>query len=163
MAEMEEVGKLFAEQSLRVRRMVRARARGSEQLVEDACQLAWMRLVQRRESVRREGATAWLVRTAMHEVLKQMQREARDFSLEVWGEDPDAPAPRRTPPLIDELAEQRARLRAIGSLPSRQQRLMWLQAAGLTYDEMASNTGTTSRTVERQLERAKRTLGAQAA
>jgi RNA polymerase sigma factor (sigma-70 family) len=163
LADMEEVAQLFLEQSLRIRRMVRSQARGSEQLVEDACQLAWLRLVQRRARIRRETAPAWLVRTAIHEAFRQMRRDARDLSLETWSEeDADQPA-RRTPPLLDELAEQRSRLEAIGSLPERQQRLMWLQALGLTYTEMAGHTGTTRRTVDRQLVRARRALDVEAA
>ena len=48
--------------------------------------------------------------------------------------------------------------RTIGHLPPRQQRLVWLQGLGLTYEEMAGYTGASTRTVERQLLRAKRTL-----
>ena len=163
LADMEEVAELFLEQSLRIRRMVRAQARGSEQLVEDACQLAWLRLVQRRARIRRETAPAWLARTAIHEAFRQMRRDARDLSLETWCEEEAEQPARSVPPLLDELADQRARLEAIGSLPERQQRLMWLQALGLTYAEMAGHTGTTRRTVDRQLVRARRALDAEAA
>jgi RNA polymerase sigma factor (sigma-70 family) len=163
LADLDEVSALFTEQSLRIRRMVRAQARGSEQLVEDACQLAWLRLVQRRACVRRNAATAWLVRTAIHEAFRQMRRDARDVSLDAWRDEAAEPPVRRTPALIDELAEQRARLEAIRSLPERQQRLVWLQALGLSYVEMAGETGASRRTVERQLTRARRTLEQEAA
>ena len=62
-------------------------------------------------------------------------------------------APARTPL---ELVEMRDELGALGSLPRRQQRLLWLHAAGLTYAEMARHEGVTLRTVERQLLRGKR-------
>lgn len=160
---LDEVAELFAEQASRVRRLVRAGVRAPEPLVEDACQLAWVRLFQRRACVRRDTATAWLVRTAIREAVKQMHRDGRELSLDALADEAgDRPAP-STPALLDELIEQRARLEAIRSLPERQQRLVWLQGLGLTYTEMAGETGTTRRTVERQLLRAKRTLAGQRA
>ena len=60
----------------------------------------------------------------------------------------------------DEIAQLRARLDEIRALPERQQRLIWLQGLGLTYLEMADYTQATTRTVERQLMRAKRALRA---
>jgi RNA polymerase sigma factor (sigma-70 family) len=159
---LEEVAELFAEQASRVRRLVRAGVRAPEPLVEDACQLAWVRLFQHRARVRRDTATAWLVRTAIREAMKQMHRVARELSLDALDEEPgDRPAP-STPALLDDLIEQRERLEAIRILPERQQRLVWLQGLGLTYTEMAGQTGTTRRTVERQLLRARRTLATQA-
>jgi RNA polymerase sigma factor (sigma-70 family) len=159
---LEEVAELFAEQASRVRRLVRAGVRAPEPLVEDACQLAWVRLFQHRARVRRDTATAWLVRTAIREAMKQMHRVARELSLDALSEEPgDRPAP-STPALLDDLMEQRERLEAIRILPERQQRLVWLQGLGLTYTEMAGQTGTTRRTVERQLLRARRTLATQA-
>jgi RNA polymerase sigma factor (sigma-70 family) len=161
-ASLDDVAELFAEQASRVRRLVRAGVRAPEPMVEDACQLAWVRLFQRRASVRRDTATAWLVRTAIREAVKQLHRDGREVSLDALAEQAgDRPAP-STPALLDELVEQRARLESIRILPERQQRLVWLQGLGLTYTEMAGQTGATRRTVERQLLRAKRTLACQA-
>jgi RNA polymerase sigma factor (sigma-70 family) len=158
---LDEVGELFAQQASRVRRLVRAGVRAPEPLVEDACQLAWTRLFQCRARVRRDTAIAWLVRTAIREAVKQMCRDGRVLSLDALADEAgDRPA-LSTPGLLDELIEQRARLEAIRILPQRQQRLVWLQGLGLTYTEMAGQTGTTRRTVERQLLRAKRTLAGQ--
>jgi len=53
-----------------------------------------------------------------------------------------------------------ANLDEIRALPERQQLFVWLQGLGLTYDEMADYTQATTRTVERQLMRAKRALRA---
>lgn len=160
-ATLDEVAELFAAQASRVRRVVRAGVRAPEPLVEDACQLAWMRLFQCRARVRRDTAIAWLVRTAMREAVKLMHRDGRELSLDALSEEAgDRPAP-ATPALLDELVEQRARLESIRILPERQQRLVWLQGLGLTYTEMAGQTATTRRTVERQLLRARRTLAGQ--
>jgi RNA polymerase sigma factor (sigma-70 family) len=165
---LDEVAELFAEQASRVRRLVRAGVRAPEPLVEDACQLAWVRLFQRRAYVRRDTATAWLVRTAIREAIKQLHRDGRNLSLDALADEAgdrpasSTPALPSTPALLDELVEQRARLAAIRILPERQQRLVWLQGLGLTYTEMAGQTGTTRRTVERQLLRARRTLATHA-
>ena len=160
-ATLDEVAELFAEQASRVRRVVRAGVRAPEPLVEDACQLAWMRLFQCRARVRRDTAIAWLVRTAMREAVKLMHRDGRELSLDALADEAgDRPAP-ATPALLEELVEQRARLESIRILPERQQRLVWLHGLGLTYTEMAGQTGTTRRTVERQLLRARRTLAGQ--
>ncbi len=159
---LDEVGDLFAGESARVRRLVRAQVHAPEPLLEDACQLAWARLCQCRARVRRDTAIPWVVRTAMREAMKQQRREGRELSLDALAaEAGDRPAP-TTPALLDELVEQRALLQSIRILPERQQRLVWLQGLGLTYAEIAGQTGTTRRTVERQLLRAKRTLATQA-
>ena len=161
-ATLDEVAELFADQASRVRRLVRAGVRAPEPTVEDACQLAWVRLFQRRACVRRDTATAWLVRTAIREAVKQMHRDGRELSLDALAEEAGDQATPSAPALLDELVEQRARLESIRTLPERQQRLVWLQGLGLTYTEMAGQTGVTRRTVERQLLRAKRTLASQA-
>jgi RNA polymerase sigma factor (sigma-70 family) len=160
-ATRDEVAVLFADQASRVRRLVRAGVRAPEPTVEDACQLAWVRLFQRRARVRRDTATAWLVRTAIREAVKQMHRDGRELSLDALAEEAGDRETPSSPALLDELMEQRARLDAIQILPERQQRLVWLQGLGLTYTEMARQTGATRRTVERQLLRAKRTLAEQ--
>lgn len=161
LATLDEVAELFADQASRVRRLVRAGVRAPEPTVEDACQLAWVRLFQRRDRVRRDTATAWLVRTAIREAVKQMHRDGRELSLDALAEEAGDHAAPSTPALLDELIEQRSRLESIQILPERQQRLVWLQGLGLTYTEMAGQTGATRRTVERQLLRAKRTLATQ--
>ena len=108
-----------------------------------------------RHRVRRESALSWLARTAVREAFKLRRREGRCVSLEVAldgeqaSEVPTAAGP-------DELFERRERLRSIRRLPQRQQHVLWLHALGLTYNEIARHTGYTTRTVERQLLRARR-------
>jgi RNA polymerase sigma factor (sigma-70 family) len=161
MVNRNDVAELFAKQGVRVRRLVRGSVRAPEPLIEDACQLAWTRLFLCRDRVRRETAMAWLVKTAVHEAFKQMRRDRRDLSLDALSDDPRRVPVASAPELLDELMEQRARLASIRILPERQQRLVWLHGLGLTYTEMAGQTGTTRRTVERQLLRARRTLVSQ--
>jgi RNA polymerase sigma factor (sigma-70 family) len=153
-----EVGRLYAAQAIRVRQRVRHGVRAPDAVIDDACQIAWSRLLHHRARVRAETAPAWLVVTARREAYRMLSRQERESSLEGmlesigdvhWGE---------RGPGLDELVAQRARLETIGGLPDRQQRLVWLQGFGCSYEEMATITGATVRTVERQLLRARRTL-----
>jgi RNA polymerase sigma factor (sigma-70 family) len=144
----------------------------SPAVIEDACQVAWTRLLIHRARLRRESARAWLIRVAIHEVIRSIQRQRRERSLEALLEhagnsapsgDADAGMTLPTPALIEDLVEQKNRLESIQALPERQRRLVWLQGLGLSYREMAGETGMTRRTVERQLIRAHSSLAKAAA
>ena len=60
--------------------------------------------------------------------------------------------------MTDALVEDREQLKLIRQLPERQQRILWLHALGLSYEEIAAYTGDTPRTVERQLLRGRSRL-----
>jgi RNA polymerase sigma factor (sigma-70 family) len=158
--EADELAELYATLGDRLVRIVRRDVRAPDTVIEDACQFAWSRLVHHRERVRRETALPWLVTTAVREAIKLIRREAREASLEELIERAGEPRPAAAAPGLEEVVGQRARLEAIRQLPERQQRLVWLQALGLSYAEMSGCTGATPRTVERQLLRAKRALHA---
>jgi RNA polymerase sigma factor (sigma-70 family) len=169
--DLDDIARLYAKEAVRVRRIVRMSVTAPPAVIEDACQVAWCRLLIHRTRLRRESARAWLVRVAVREAIKSVQRERREWSLEALMEQSARPAADTsvdtrttlpTPALIEELVEQRNRLESIRALPERQRRLLWLQALGLSYREMASETGMTRRTVERQLIRARSSLGAEA-
>jgi RNA polymerase sigma factor (sigma-70 family) len=153
-----EVGRLYAAQAVRVRQRVRLGVRAPDAVIDDACQIAWSRLLHHRARVRAETAPAWLVVTALREAYRMLNRQEREPSLEGMLEAVGDIHGRGRGPGLDELVAQRARLEAIGALPERQQRLVWLQGFGCSYEEMAAITGATVRTVERQLLNARRTL-----
>ena len=153
----EEVAALFARDAVRVRRLVRLSVSAPDAVVEDACQVAWMRLVSDPSRVCAAAATGWLVRVAVREAMRGARRTGRDLSLEeIVTDRGDVGEPGGA--TADEIAEQRSRLDAIGALPERQRRLVWLRGLGFTYREMAGETGDTVRTVERQLDRARLNL-----
>ncbi len=154
-----DVAGLYEDQSAKVQRLVRSGVRASEPVIEDACQVAWSRLIAQRHRIRRETAVAWLVTTALHEALKLVRRENRDVSLEALLDDRGDLLRAGTAASAHELVEFRVRLASLGTLSERQRRLMWLQGIGLSYAEMAGELGATRRTVERQLCRARRKLG----
>jgi RNA polymerase sigma factor (sigma-70 family) len=167
LGDLDDVARFYVEESVRVRRIVRMSVTAPPAVIEDACQVAWSRLLIHRARLRRESARAWLVRVAIREAIKSIQRERRERSLEALLEqgggsaaagsaDPGMTLP--TPALIEDLIEQKTRLESIRALPERQRRLVWLQGLGLSYREMAGETGMTRRTVERQLMRARSSL-----
>lgn len=164
-----DIAELYRSLSGRVEQIVRRDVKAPDPVIEDACQFAWSRFVHHRDRVRRETALPWLVRTAVHEAFKLIRRDNRELSLDAALEttsgsalDDGLPLCVRTP-APEELLEHRERLAEIRRLPERQQRLLWLHAAGLSYAEMARYEGYTLRTVERQLLRAKHRLGREAA
>ena len=94
----------------------------------------------------------------VHEAFSSSRRDGRELSLELAAEATPGILFRAVVPGPDEVLEQRERLDSLRTLPERQQRMLWLQGLGLSYDDIAARTGCTSRTVERQLLRAKRAL-----
>jgi RNA polymerase sigma-70 factor (ECF subfamily) len=151
----QDVAELYRRLSHRLEQIVRLDVRAPDPVVEDACQFAWSRLLDHLGSVRYGAALSWLATTAVREALRLNRRETRELSLDAAIEGTTGALPPAATAGPDELAELRERLRLIDWLPERQQRVLWLHAAGLSYAEIASSTGCTLRTVERQLLRAK--------
>ncbi len=149
-----DVGELYALLARRLEQIVRVDVRAPDALIEDACQFAWSRLLHHRHRVHRETVMSWLIHTAVHEAFKLLRRDRRELSLEVATEEALIPVDVALPELI----ECRERLAELGRLPERQQRAVWLHALGLNYAEIARYEGCTTRTVERQLLRARHTI-----
>ena len=146
-----DVGELYGLLSGRLEQLVRLDVRAPDVVIEDACQVAWSRLLHHRHRVYRETVLTWLARTAVHEALKLLRPHRRELSLE-------AVADEASPATPVELFERRERLAELTRLSERQQRVLWLHAAGLSYAEIARHEDCTTRTVERQLLRARRKI-----
>ena len=142
----------------RLEQMVAAGVRAPAAVVEDACQAAWMGLIRYREQIDGPSAPGWLVRTAVHEALRLLQEEDREDSLEGALEERVGEPFRHTGPGPEDQVWERQRVHSLRRLSVRQQRLVWLRALGLSYEEMASYEQCTCRTVRRQMERARRNL-----
>jgi RNA polymerase sigma factor (sigma-70 family) len=153
-----DLAELYGLLAKRLERIVRRDVRAPDPVIEDACQFAWATLVSHRARVRRATTLPWLVKTAQHEAFKLARRDRRDHSLEATLEQAGDGALRLTAHDSEELAFAHDRLGQLERLPTRQQRLMWLQGLGLSYAEMAQQTGDTTRTVERQLQRARQAV-----
>jgi RNA polymerase sigma factor (sigma-70 family) len=158
-----EIGELYTRLAAPLERIVRRDIRAPEPVIEDACQFAWSRLVHHAGHVHREAVLAWLARTAIREAFKLIRRADRELSLEETIALSSATLEPSRALGPEELSVCRDRLDSIRSLPERQQRLLWLHLLGLSYAEIASRTGYSERTVERQLLRAKRAVRAAAA
>ena len=153
-----DLAELYGQLAKRLERIVRRDVRAPDPVIEDACQFAWVTLVSHRDRVRRATTLPWLVKTAQHEAFKLIRRDGRDHSLEATLEHGGGGTLHVTAPNPEELAVAHERLGQLERLPARQRRLMWLQGFGLSYAEMAQHTGDTTRTVERQLMRAKQAV-----
>ncbi|HET7051701.1 MAG TPA: sigma-70 family RNA polymerase sigma factor [Solirubrobacteraceae bacterium] len=153
-----DLAQLYGQLSKRLERIVRRDVRAPDPVIEDACQFAWVTLVSHRDRVRQATTLPWLVKTAQHEAFKLVRRDGRDHSLEATLEQAGDGKMRLSAPDPEELAVAHDRLGQLERLPARQQRLMWLQGFGLSYAEMARHTGDTTRTVERQLLRARQAV-----
>jgi RNA polymerase sigma factor (sigma-70 family) len=150
---VDDVGELYELMARRLEQIVRRGVHAPDVVIEDACQIAWSRLLCHRHHVDRETAMSWLFRTAVHEALRLLRRTRRELSLE----EAEEGLPRSDATLA-EVIECRARLAELGRLPVRQQRAVWLHGVGLSYAEIARHEGCTTRTVERQLLRARRAI-----
>lgn len=155
---IDDVGELYRAHSRQLQRIVRGGVHAPDDVIEDACQFAWSRLLRHRDRVRRETVLSWLTTTAVHEALKLVGRALREESLEAmtdWAGELYSASGNRAP---HSLAEDRERLGSLTSLPQPQQRLLWLFGLGLSYEEIARRQGCTARAVERRLYRARASL-----
>jgi len=150
-----DVESLYRARATYLERLVRRGTAATEQVVEDACQHAWSSVLAHRERVEGHAAFAWLTSAAMREAWRLTRRDGCQGAIDGLSTDEGSRAASTA-----EVAELRDRLRQLQRLPTRQQRLLWLHAAGLSYAEMARHEGVTVRTVERQLLRAKQRVRA---
>jgi RNA polymerase sigma factor (sigma-70 family) len=111
----------------------------SGELVEDACQTAWARLLRRRPNC--VSAPGWLYVVALHEAyrlaaIERHELPVADLSHELAR---DSRIPNHS--LLDDQLEARDALRAVAQLPERQRRDLTLLVAGYSYREIAQMTG----------------------
>src|SRR5437588_4092218 len=133
--ELGDIGELYSSLAGRLERIVRACVSCPDPVIEDACQFAWSRLLHHRDRVHRDTALGWLARTAVREAFRVTTRRARELPLEDEAGHPSGAWIRRRVPSPADLLEQRQTLKAIASLPVRQQRVLWLMGLGLSYRE----------------------------
>jgi RNA polymerase sigma factor (sigma-70 family) len=155
-----EVAELYARNAGLVRGQVCSEVTACDDVIDDACQFAWVRLLHHRHRVGRDRAVSWLITTALHEAFKLVRRDGHDLSLEQLMEETGDLRISRSAPAPEEAVGARLRLELLQELPERQERLMWLRGLGFSYPEMATETHATVRTVERQLMKGQRNIRA---
>ena len=150
----EQIGAFYADTAARLERTVAHHVHANGTVVEDACAVAWFKLLRRCDIHLGIDGLWWLYRVAIHEAWRLMSEERREPAIDLT-EHAEALAAAGD---VVNAAEQRARLRALDELPERQARILLLHAYGFTYAEIARLTGATYRTIDRQLRRARQRL-----
>src|ERR1700729_3955249 len=88
-----DVGQLYGSLAARLEQIVRLDIRAPETVIEDACQVAWCRLLDHSDRVHRETVMAWLARTAEREAFRLLRRDRREVSLEAVVDDDEGGPP----------------------------------------------------------------------
>jgi RNA polymerase sigma factor (sigma-70 family) len=122
------------------RGLVRAVARSvtaSEELIEDACQTAWMILLRCQPD--RSPTLFWWLRTvAVHQAYRLSRQERRDVRMEDLARDGERDAVGgRTSDSLETAIEARRALQTLAALPALQRDDLALLVAGFSYQEIA--------------------------
>jgi RNA polymerase sigma factor (sigma-70 family) len=145
---------LYRTHAGRVRRAVHGAVRGvGADMVEDACQDAWPEMIRNLDRIQAgedRQLYAYVVTTAIRRGRKLARRERRTTAMEA--ELPNGLDVAERVVVHEWLQLARA--------SERQRRMLWLHALGFSYAEIAQATGGSTRTVDRQLQRGRRRLGA---
>jgi RNA polymerase sigma factor (sigma-70 family) len=147
-----EVDAIYSQYSGDLRRIVRSNLTLTDDVLDDACQFAWSTLLIAGPSLAKGVELRWLVTTATREALRLLRRNRSETE---WSELPFANT--HSDPTLESV-ELRGRLAEVARLPARQQQFVWLHGLGYEYTEISAATGATTRTVERQLMKARRNL-----
>ena len=147
---------LFTIHAARLRSIVGRHVRTSQANLDDACAFAWLQML--RYQPERERLLAWLCRTAIREAIKLDRRAQRSCELVEAGDADVRHADTGGHP--DDRLELLAAREAVAAarLRTREAELLALQVAGYSYAETARVQKITTRTVERQLRRARSKL-----
>lgn len=149
---------LYARHHRALQRVVGRRVDLSPDLIEDACQQTWIKLL-RFQPDRGPKLFGWLVIVAVREAYRLSDNDRQHISL-------DAPATTSedrtsnlasslvSPANIDDSLEARRALRALAALPPRQRRYEALRVAGVSYTEIAAAEQVTFTNVNRHLSKA---------
>ncbi|HEY3188578.1 MAG TPA: sigma factor-like helix-turn-helix DNA-binding protein [Solirubrobacteraceae bacterium] len=127
----DEITAFFAANSIALERTVARHVVASAAIIEDACSVAWSKLLRRPDIHLGSDGFWWLYRVAVREVWRLTSEARRVSSL-----DTDLVAHDD----VASTAERRHTLRALDELPERQARILLLQGCGFTYAEIARMT-----------------------
>ena len=113
-----DVGELYGALADRLEQIVRLDVRASDAVIEDACQVAWVRLLHHRQRVHRDTVMAWLARTAVHEAFRLLRRARRELPLDAWLGDDAESALAVAPVTTEELFERQERIQRCAPCPN---------------------------------------------
>jgi DNA-directed RNA polymerase specialized sigma24 family protein len=131
---------LYRAHHAELRRVVARAVHAPRELIEDACQTAWMMLL--RSQPNRYATFGWLRVVAIHEAYRLATIERRDARLDRLrlddGDWHDLIADRHS---LDDALDAFEALRALADLPTSQREDLALKIAGHSYQEIQSMTG----------------------
>lgn len=149
---------LYRRHHRELQRAVARVVRAPHELIEDACQTAWTRLLRHQPD--RRTVFGWLRTVAIHEAYWLSRLSRRDARLELlrsgeldWA---DTIADPRS---LDDAVEALEALRALASLPDRQGHDLELKIAGYSYEEIRGRVpGRSFTSVNKSLTRARKRI-----
>jgi RNA polymerase sigma factor (sigma-70 family) len=149
-----DVEKLYRRHHRELHHAVSRAVHAPNELIEDACQTAWVTLLRRQPE--REAVFAWLRVVAIHEAYRLSALDRRDARLERWRrEDGDWHECIADPRSLDDAVEALEALRVLASLPERRRVDLALRVAGYSYEEIRAQTrGRTRTNVNKSLAKA---------
>ena len=148
----DDIAAYFAANATAPERTVARHVVATDEIVEDACSIAWSKLLRRPDIHLGTDGFWWLYRVATREVWRLTNQARRERGLSAQDDGPAVDAD------VAATVERHLMLRGLHELPERQARLLFLHGCGFTYAEIAGLTGATRRTVDRQLRRARERL-----
>ncbi len=143
---------LFDRYAERLRRLTRLTVQTSPEIVEDACSLAWLRLLTHQP--RRDTVFPWLRTVARREAIKLdgAARGLQTMDEERTGSDFPQLVPNRGD--VDEAQAMLELRERLAELPARQREVLLLHAAGWTYEEIGQQLGVSNSRVDQLMSRA---------
>jgi RNA polymerase sigma factor (sigma-70 family) len=130
---------LYRRHNRDLRRAVAHAVHAPHELIEDACQNAWMILL--RAQPERASIFGWLYVVATREAFRLCERDRRHVHLEATLSAGSWDAVIADAFSIDAILESREALEMVASLPDRQRSDLTLLVAGFSYVEIAERTG----------------------
>jgi RNA polymerase sigma factor (sigma-70 family) len=127
-------------------RAVAAKVNASGELIEDACQSAWLVLLGSQPD-RTPALFAWLRTVAVHEAYHLSRQEWRDARLEELGGDQGWEEFVGSSRALDDAIEARRALATLAVLPVLQREDLALLIGGYSYREIAERAGAGVRSV----------------
>jgi DNA-directed RNA polymerase specialized sigma24 family protein len=150
----EHADELYRRHHRELQHAVAGVVRAPRELIEDACQTAWMIMLRAEPHCR--CAFAWLRVVAIHEAYRLMTIERRQTTLAHAASRPHNLADVGYPRSLDDAVEALEALRHLAALPERQRNDLALKIAGYSYKEIQARTpGRTMTNVNKSLAKAR--------
>jgi DNA-directed RNA polymerase specialized sigma24 family protein len=156
-----QIAVLYREHARRLERRVTRRACTDLQTIEDACSLAWARLLTRPAvdlATPPHLVLGWLTVTATREAWRLDAGRARERPYEHGAIEDMQRARGQLAAGADTIAADRDKLALVAQLPQRPQRFLLRLAIGYSHREIATDEHATATTTNKQITRAKRLL-----